>query len=96
MCETRASTALPPVNPPGPRKMSMTPRPLSWRVALAPGKARPWSVVQMTSVFSASPSASRASSTAPTPRSRDRALSWNAAMSRRVSGVSGRFGGGMT
>jgi hypothetical protein len=31
--------------------MSITPRPLSWSVALAPGKARPWSVVQMTSVF---------------------------------------------
>ena len=45
-------------------------------------------------VLSARPRESTASSIAPTPWSSERALSLNAAMSRRVSGVSGRFAGG--
>ena len=39
----------------GPRTIIITPMPRSNRVALAPGKAMPWSVVQMTSVFSTRP-----------------------------------------
>ena len=70
--------------------------PRSVSVALAPGKAIPWSVVQMTSVSSRRPRASSSSSTAPMPASSERALALNAAMSRRISGVSGRFGGGAT
>ena len=70
--------------------------PRSVSVVFAPGKARPWSVVQMTSVSSARPSASSSSSTAPIPASSERALALKAAMSARVSGVSGRLGGGTT
>ncbi len=70
--------------------------PRSVSVVFAPGNAIPWSVVQITRVSSRSPRASISSSTAPTPASRERALALNAAMSRRVSGVSGRFGGGAT
>ena len=61
MWDTIASDTLPPGKPPGPRMISMTPMPRSYSVALAPGKARPWSVVQITSVLSASPSSSSAS-----------------------------------
>ena len=63
-------------------------------VAFAPGKARPWSVVQTISVRSVSPKSWSALSTAPTPWSSERALALKAAMSRRVAGVSGRFAGG--
>ena len=73
--------ALPPANPPGPRRISITPMPRSLIVAFAPGNAMPWSVVQMTSVLRARPVSSSASSTAPTPRSSERALAVNAAMS---------------
>ena len=75
----------------------MTPMPRSVIVAFAPGKAMPWSVVQITSVLLGEARvASSASSTAPTPRSSERALAMNAAMSARVSTVSGRFAGGRT
>ena len=67
--------------------------PRSVRVALAPGKGIPWSVVQMTRVSSLRPRASSSSSTAPMPASRERALALKAAMSRRISGVSGRCAG---
>ena len=72
----------------------ITPMPRSNRVALAPGKAMPWSVVQITSVFSTRPKSWRAWRTAPIPWSSERALALNAAMSRRVTGVSGRLAGG--
>jgi len=74
--------------------MSITPSPRSYSVAFAPGNGSPWSVVRMTSVSSASPCSSSALSTAPTPWSSDRADPLKPAMSRRVSGVSGRFAGG--
>ena len=70
--------------------------PRSLRVAFAPGKGRPWSVVQMTSVSSRRPRALTASRIAPTPWSSERALAAKAAMSRRVSGVSGTPGGTAT
>ena len=41
ICDTSASLTLPPANPLGPRMISITPRPRSKSVALAPGKARP-------------------------------------------------------
>ena len=82
------------MNPPGPRMISITPVPRSYRVAFAPGKARPWSVVQMIRVRSASPVECRPLRTAPIPWSSERALALNAAMSWRVCEVSGRFGGG--
>ena len=68
--ETSASETLPPVKPPGPRRISSTPIPRSVSVALAPGNASPWSVVKITSVCSCS----SASSTLPTPWSSERAL----------------------
>ena len=70
--------------------------PRSVSVVLAPGKAMPWSVVQITSVSSARPSSSSAPSTMPTPSSSERALATNAAMSAGSPAVSGRFGGGCT
>ena len=63
---------------------------------MAPGKASPWSVVQITSVLSRIPMSSMASSTMPTPASSERALALNAAMSRRISGVSGMCDGTAT
>jgi hypothetical protein len=54
--------------------ISATPMPRSNSVAFAPGNARPWSVVKMTSVSSTSRCSSSACSTAPTPWSSDRAL----------------------
>ena len=73
--------------------MSSTPRPRSDSVDLPPGNGSPWSVVRITSVSSASSCSSSALSTAPTPWSSERALCLNEAMSRRVIGESGRFGG---
>ncbi len=70
--------------------------PRSVSVALAPGKGMPWSVVQITSVSSSRPRASSSSSTAPMPASSERALALKAAMSRRISEVSGSPGGGAT
>ena len=70
--------------------------PRSVSVVFAPGNAMPWSVVQITSVSSARPRSSSAPSTVPMPSSSERALATNAAMSDRVCGVSGRFGGGST
>jgi len=93
-CETSASHTRPPVNPPGPRIRSITPMPGSVRWHFIAGKAMPWSVVQMTSVFLSSALASRAASTAPIWSSRARTLVLKQAMSRRVSGVSGRGAGG--
>jgi hypothetical protein len=74
---------------------SSTPSPRSLSVAFQPGNGMPWSVVKTTTVSSASSSSSSALSTAPTPWSSDRALCLNAAMSRRVASVSGRFAGGL-
>ena len=48
----------------------------------------------MISVLSTRSSVCSALSTAPIPWSSERALALNAAMSWRVRGVSGRFGGG--
>ena len=50
-----ASMTRPPLKPPGPRMISITPMPVSCRLHFMRGKAMPWSVVQMTSVRSARP-----------------------------------------
>ena len=60
------------------------------------GKAMPWSVVQMTRVLSAKPLSRRAAKTRPILASRVRAASMYSAMSRRVSGVSGKGADGRT
>ena len=64
--ETSSSWATPD-GIPGPRMMSITPMPRSSRLALAVGKARPWSVVQMTSVLRSRPSSCSVLSTEPMP-----------------------------
>jgi hypothetical protein len=46
---------LPPWKPPGPRRISDTPQPLSSRLHFISGKEMPWSVVLMTSVLAARP-----------------------------------------
>ncbi len=71
--ETSSSWAMP-GGMPGPRMISMTPIPRSSRLALAVGKASPWSVVQMTSVLRSSPVSCSVLRTEPTPWSRERAL----------------------
>ena len=71
--ETSSSWAMPPRNP-APRMISITPMPRSSRLALAVGKARPWSVVQITSVLRSSPVSCSVFRTAPTPWSSERAL----------------------
>ena len=73
-CETSASLTEPPEKPPGPRMISITPRPRSYSVAFAPGKASPWSVVRKTSVLRLDGCASSAARTEPTPWSSERAL----------------------
>ena len=76
MCDTSASLTRPPSKPPGPRSISITPVPWSVRLHFMRGKAKPWSVVQITSVLSARPASSRAPSTVPMPWSRSVRLAW--------------------
>ena len=90
------STTWPPLNPPGPRTISITPIPWSVRWHFIRGKASPWSVVHITSVLSASPFSSSASKTTPIFLSSVRAESMYSAISCRVTRVSGNGAGGLT
>ena len=57
---TSESKTRPRSKPPGPRSNSSTPIPRSYMVALASGKARPWSVVSITRVLPTRPFSSSA------------------------------------
>ena len=66
ICETSSSCATP-TGIPGPRMIIITPIPRSSRLAFAVGNARPWSVVQITSVLRSKPVSCSVFSTEPIP-----------------------------